>query len=69
VIWAFFHSLAKPVWGLQIFWTFYIFSICYLAWQKRSAWHALGVTTLLHGLHNCVPALFLAITRASTDAP
>ncbi|WP_438483070.1 hypothetical protein [Oleiharenicola lentus] len=69
LMWAGFHSLAAPWWGLQIFWSFYIFSMCYVTWQKRSTWQAIGMTAALHILHNCVPAVFLVFSRVTHSAP
>ena len=57
------HSLAKPLWGIEIFWAFLIFSLCYVTWAKKSVWAALGLTALLHALHNLLPLLFLIARR------
>lgn len=57
------HSLAKPLWGLEIFWAFLIFSLCYVTWARKSFWAALGLTALLHALHNLLPMLFLFAMR------
>lgn len=57
------HSLAKPLWGIEIFWAFLIFSLCYVTWARKSFWHALGLTALLHALHNLLPLLFLLAMR------
>lgn len=51
------HSLAKPLWGLEVFWAFLIFSLCYVTWARKSVWSALGLTALLHALHNLTPAI------------
>ncbi len=53
------HSLAKPLWGIEIFWSFVIFSLCYTAWEKKSVLQAFWMTVVLHALHNLVPALAL----------
>ena len=57
------HSLAKPLWGIEIFWAFLVFSLCYVTWAKKSIWPALGLTALLHALHNLLPLLFLIVLR------
>ena len=57
------HSLAKPLWGLEIFWAFLIFSLCYVTWVRKSVWSALGMSALLHALHNLLPLLFLLAMR------
>lgn len=56
-VWAVLHSLAAWIWGLVIFWPFFLFSLCFLNWQKRSIWLALGITMTCHALHNSVPFL------------
>lgn len=58
-VWAGLHSLAAPIWGLVIFWPFVMFSLCFLNWQKRSIWMALGMTMACHALHNSVPFLVM----------
>lgn len=57
--WGFFHSLFAPAWGLTVAWPFFVFTVCFLAWERRSRWEALLVTALVHALHNAVPALAL----------
>lgn len=57
------HSLAKPLWGVEIFWSFVIFSLCYTAWEKKSLLHAFWMTAILHALHNLVPTLVLLVAR------
>jgi hypothetical protein len=59
------HSLVKPLWGLEIFWAFLIFSLCYVTWARKSVWSALGLTALLHALHNLLPLLALLIGRVA----
>lgn len=58
------HSLARPLWGLEVFWGFLIFTLCYLAWEKKSPLLAFGMTTILHSLHNLLPTLGLIVLRA-----
>lgn len=57
------HSLAKPYWGLEIFWAFLIFAQCYVTWEKKSLLQAYGLTALLHALHNLLPMLVLIAAR------
>lgn len=59
-----FHSAVRPLWGIEIFWSFLIFSRCYTAWEKKSLLNAFWMTALLHALHNLVPALALVIRQA-----
>lgn len=63
LIWAVMHSLARISWGPGIFWAFVIFSTCYVTWHKKSVWQAIGMTALLHSLHNLFPLLLLLVTR------
>lgn len=58
------HSLAKPYWGLEIFWAFLIFARCYVTWEKKSPLQAFWMTALLHALHNLLPTLVLIAARA-----
>lgn len=51
------HSLARPLWGIEIFWSFVIFSLCYLTWEKKSVLLGFWMTVILHALHNLVPTL------------
>jgi hypothetical protein len=57
------HSLFKKWWGVEIFWSFVIFSLCYMAWEKKSLLQAFGMTVVLHALHNLIPTLVLAIRQ------
>jgi hypothetical protein len=59
------HSLAKPLWGIEIFWSFVIFSLCYTAWEKKSFLQAFWMTAVLHALHNLVPTVALMVARAT----
>ncbi len=58
------HSLSKPLWGIEIFWSFVIFSLCYITWEKKSLLQAFSMTAILHALHNLIPTLVLIATRA-----
>lgn len=60
LIWAGFHSLLAPSWGLVIFWPFLIFSLCYLTWEAKSKRQAFWMTASLHALHNTGPGLIVA---------
>lgn len=57
------HSLKAPLWGIEIFWSFVIFSLCYTAWEKKSVLTAFWMTAILHALHNLVPMLALVLAR------
>jgi len=56
-IWAVMHSLFAPAWGLVIIWPFFVFSCSYLAWRKRSWWHAILVTSCVHAFQNILPTI------------
>lgn len=58
------HSLAKPLWGVEIFWSFVIFSLCFTAWEKKSFLNAFWMTAGLHALHNLLPTLGLLLRPA-----
>jgi hypothetical protein len=62
------HSLAKPLWGIEIFWSFVIFSLCYIAWEKKTLSYAFCMTAILHALHNMVPLLVLLAIQNSRQA-
>jgi len=57
------HSLAKIYWGLEIFWAFLIFALCYVTWEKKSPLQAFWMTAILHALHNLLPTLVLIAIR------
>ncbi|MDY0356454.1 MAG: hypothetical protein RBR19_11280 [Sedimentisphaerales bacterium] len=60
VIWAILHSLAAPAWGLVVLWPFFVFSCAYLAWRRRSWWHAMGMACGVHMFQNLLPGLLVA---------
>lgn len=63
IIWACFHSLASAPWGLAVAWPFFIFSCSYLAWRRRSWWHAVLVTSSIHAMQNLIPGIILLVTE------
>ncbi len=63
LIWAGFHSLASPPWGLSIVWPFFIFSCSYLGWRRRSWWHAVLVTSWIHAMQNLLPGILLLVAE------
>ena len=56
-VWAAIHSLLVPAWGLGVIWPFFVFSCSYLAWRKRSWWHAILVTSCVHAFQNFLPTI------------
>ena len=57
--WGIGHSLQAPIWGLVIWWAFFVFSSIILAWRKRSLLTGMLLVTAIHALQNAVPALLL----------
>jgi hypothetical protein len=58
--WACLHSLAAPTWGFSVFWPFFVFSVAFLEWEKKSKLKAICIVTLIHLCQNLIPALILA---------
>jgi hypothetical protein len=58
------HSLAKPLWGIEIFWSFVIFSMCFVTWEKKSPLQAFWMTAILHALHNLVPTAAMVLGQS-----
>jgi hypothetical protein len=69
VIAALAHSLAAPLWGPIIAWTFFLQAICYQVWRERGRADAFGLTCALHALHNLYPTVLLAWDRARAAQP
>jgi len=59
IVWAVFHSLYAPLWGVVVAWPFFVFSCGYLAWREKSVGHGLLVATGLHFFQNIFPGLLL----------
>lgn len=59
--WGVAHTLQAPAWGFVIWWPFLIFSTAFLVWRERGLIKALALVSLLHALHNLVPALGLLL--------
>ena len=36
IVWSILHSLAAPKWGFTVFWPFLMFSLCFLAHERKS---------------------------------
>jgi hypothetical protein len=62
-VWAGFHSLLVPAWGLGVIWPFFVFSCSYLTWRKRSFWRAMLITSCVHSLQNLVPGIIAVATQ------
>lgn len=61
VIWGVLHGLQNVVQGIVITWAFFVFSLCFLEWKKKSILTGIGVTALLHMCHNMVPVCAVAL--------
>ena len=59
VFWACLHSLASPLWGFSVVWPFFVFSICFLEWKRKSIGHAIAATGLTHMFQNAIPTVIL----------
>ncbi len=62
LIWATLHSLQLPIWGLGVFWSFYIYSISLQAWGKQLMGKAVLVTATTHMMVNVFAVLMAVIT-------
>ncbi|RJQ56593.1 MAG: hypothetical protein C4521_00210 [Actinobacteria bacterium] len=60
LVWAGLHSLLAPAWGLGVVWGFFVFSMCFIAWRKRSLGNAILMTSTLHLAHN-LPSIILLV--------
>jgi ABC-type nickel/cobalt efflux system permease component RcnA len=63
VVWGIFHGLTDPGWGLIVLWPFFVFSLCFLAWEQKSRKKAIVVTSLVHMCHNSVPVVSILAAR------
>jgi hypothetical protein len=61
-LWGCLHSLISPTWGLIVLWPFFVLSLCFLEWQKRSTGRALVVTGLVHTCNNSLPAVAVLLS-------
>ena len=57
VLWGILHSLSAPAWGMIIVWPFFVFSVGFLEWEKKSKGVAIVVTALVHTCQNIIPAV------------
>jgi hypothetical protein len=63
--WGIVHSLQASIWGLVIWWPFFVFSVIILVWRKKSLMTGMLIVMAIHGMQNAVPALVLLATGGS----
>jgi len=68
-IWGILHERIQPLWGLTVFWGFFILSLSFLEWEKKSKRKAIVVTGLLHTCMNAVPHSILLLLGLLLDSP
>lgn len=61
-LWGVLHSLSAPIWGVPISWSFFIFSLAFMAWRgKRGYWWGVGVAATIHACQNATVAWTLLL--------
>jgi membrane protease YdiL (CAAX protease family) len=65
--WGVLHSLAAPVWGLIVWWSFLILSIALLNWRSKGLVRAMLTVTAIHALQNSVPAALLMLSEPAAS--
>ena len=58
-VWAGLHSMLAPAWGFGVLWPFFVMSCAYLAWRRKSWFHAILAASCVHMLQNLIPATLL----------
>jgi hypothetical protein len=59
LIWGNLHAFGGYQWGVSQIWSFFVLSVCFLEWEKRSKALAILVTGLLHMWNNLVGFLLM----------
>lgn len=62
VAWGVVHSLGAAAHGFVTAWPFFVFSLCFLEWQRKSTGRAITATALVHMCQNMVPAFFIVLS-------
>lgn len=57
LMWGYLHSRFALAWGFPTAWAFFVFSLCFLEWEKKSKSKAIIVTASVHMCQNGVPTL------------
>ncbi|WP_286234795.1 CPBP family glutamic-type intramembrane protease [Thalassotalea sediminis] len=66
IFWACLHSLVTPLWGIGVFFLFYMMTLAYLFWQEKSTIQAIYVVMIIHALNNASVLLFVFLTSYFT---
>jgi len=61
LVWAALHSMLAPAWGLGVLWPFFVISCSYLAWRRKSWFHAILVACCVHMLQNLIPVTLMVL--------
>jgi hypothetical protein len=63
IIFGILHGMYSVKLGFTVLWGFFVMSLCFLEWRKRSLSSAIIVTSLIHGLFNLAVAIlaFIAV--------
>lgn len=62
-IWAFFHALYEPLWGMMVFWPFVVYSLVCVEFLKISKRKAFIMTTGVHIAQNLLAFILSELTR------
>jgi len=49
------HNPYESGWILGVVWPFFVYSLCFLEWEKKSKGKAIVVTAMVHTFYNMVP--------------
>lgn len=61
LIWGCLHALDGTMWGTGQAWGFFVFSACFLEWEKKSKASAIIMTATLHSCHNMIVLVLFAV--------
>ena len=59
LIWAAIHASGGAQWGVSKIWSFFVLSVCFLEWERKSKGLAILVTGLVHMYGNIIAFLLL----------
>ncbi len=64
IIWGILHGIGDPSHGVVVTWSFFVQSLCFLEWSKKSLRQAVAITAFVHTCHNLVAVTPLLLSRA-----